>query len=59
MRALAILSLALLIVQGVPAESKQPVIVDIHAPRAAIRETLLKHVPVGSTMAYVTGFISK
>src|SRR6516225_9505579 len=59
MRAVAILFLALLIVQVVPAESKRPVIVDIHAPRAAIRELLLKHTPVGSSMAYVTGFISK
>ena len=59
MRTLAILSLALLIVQGVPAESKRPVIVDIHAPRAAIRETLLKHTPVGSSMADVMRFISK
>ena len=49
----------MLIVQVVPAESKRPVIVDIHAPRAAIRETLLKHTPVNSSMAYVTGFISK
>jgi hypothetical protein len=58
-RALAILFLALLIVQILPAESKRPVIVDIHAPRAAIREILLKHTPVGSSMASVTGFISK
>jgi hypothetical protein len=59
MRALAILFLALLIVQVAPAESKRPIIVDIHAPRAAIREILLKHTPVGSSMADVTGFISK
>ena len=59
MRALAILFLALLIVQAAPAEGNRPVIVNIHAPRAAIREMLLKHTPVGSSIAYVTGFISK
>jgi hypothetical protein len=59
MRALAILLLVLLIVQLVPAESRRPVIVDVHAPRATLREILLKHTPVGSSIAYATGFISK
>lgn len=59
MRALPILLLALLIVQLVSAESQRPVIVDVHAPRAAIREILLEHTPVGASMAYVRGFISK
>lgn len=60
MRAWAILALGLLsIVQPASAETKQPhVIVDIHAPRADIRKTLLKHTPVGSSIGTVVDFIS-
>jgi hypothetical protein len=60
MRTWAILPLALLsIAQPTSAETKQPqVIVDIHAPRADIRRTLLKHTPVGSNMGTVVDFIS-
>ncbi|MGC2352975.1 MAG: hypothetical protein WA496_06210 [Candidatus Udaeobacter sp.] len=59
MRTLAIPFLVLLIAHVAPAESKRRVIVDIHAPRAEIRETLLKHTPVGSSIGTVVGFISK
>lgn len=60
MRTWAILSLALLsVAQPASAETKQPhVIVDIHAPRADIRKTLLNHTPVGSSMGTVENFIS-
>jgi hypothetical protein len=56
----AILSLALLsIAQPASAETKQPhVIVDIHAPSADIRKTLLKSTPVGSDIRTVMDFIS-
>ena len=60
MRAWVIFSLTLLsIVQAAWAGTKQPhVIVDIHAPRADIRNTLLTHTPVGSSMGTVVKFIS-
>lgn len=61
MRTWPILSLALLLIaQPAPAETKQPrVIVDVYARRANIRKALLKHTPVGSSIAYVVQFISK
>jgi len=60
MRAWAIFSLTLLsIAQPAWTETKQPhVIIDIHAPRADIRNTLIKHTPVGSSMGTVVDFIS-
>jgi hypothetical protein len=59
-RTWVILSLALLsIAHPASAEMEQPhVIVDIHAPRADIRKTLLKHTPVGSSIGTVVDFIS-
>jgi hypothetical protein len=60
MRALAILSLALWVVaQSAWAEPKQPrIIVDIHASRADIRNTLLTRTPAGSRIGRVINFIS-
>jgi hypothetical protein len=60
MRAPAILLLALLlIVQPAMADTNPPrVIVDIHAPRAAIRAELLQQTPPGSSIEYVVSFIS-
>ena len=60
MRAWAIFSLTLLsIAQPAWTDTKQPhVIIDIHAPSADIRNTLLKHTPVGSHMGTVVSFIS-
>lgn len=61
MRASAFLSLALLlIVQSARADAKQErVIVDPRTPPVEIRQILLKHTPVGSTVDYVVRFISK
>ena len=60
MRAPAILLLALLlIVQPAMADTNPPrVIVDIYAPRAAIRAELLQQTPTGSSIEYVVSFIS-
>ena len=60
MRAWAIFSLTLLsIAQPAWTEAKQRgIVVDIHAPRADIRNTLLMHTPVGSNMGTVVDFIS-
>jgi hypothetical protein len=61
MRVLAIFSLVLLLVSQPllgQAEQRQ-VIVDLYAPRAEIREMLLKHTPVGSSIENVMEFISK
>jgi hypothetical protein len=38
---------------------RRRVIVDLYAPRAEIRETLLKHTPAGSSIENVVEFISK
>lgn len=56
-----ILLLALLVaLQPVLADNLQPrVIIDLHAPHAEIRAALLKYTPTGSSIEYVTGFISK
>jgi hypothetical protein len=61
MRAAVILSWALLlIVQSALADAKQGrVTVDLHTPPAEIRQMLLKHTPVGSSVDYVDRFISK
>jgi hypothetical protein len=61
MRAAVILSWALLlIVQSALADAKQGrVIVDLHTPPAEIRQMLLKHTPVGSSVDYVDRFISE
>jgi hypothetical protein len=61
MRAAVILSWALLlIVQSALADAKQGrVIVDLHTPPPEIRQMLLKHTPVGSSVDYVDRFISK
>jgi|ERR1043166_6999234 hypothetical protein len=60
MRAAVILSWALLlIVQCALADAKPGrVIVDLHAPSAEIRQMLLKHTPVGSSVDSVARFIS-
>jgi len=61
MRAAVILFwVLLLIVQSALADAKQGrVIVDLHTPPAEIRQMLLKHTPVGSSVDYVDRFISK
>lgn len=49
-----------LVVEQHPESAKQrQVIVDLYAPRAEIREMLLKHTPIGSSIEYVVEFISK
>ena len=59
MRASALLLLLLLIVQPALADTNPPqVIVDIYAPRAAIRAQLLQQTPPNSTIEYVINFIS-
>jgi hypothetical protein len=60
MRAWAIFSLTLLsIAEPAWTEIKQPhVVIDIHATRADIRNTLIKHTPVGSSMGTVVEFVS-
>ena len=61
MRASAIFSWALLLIApSALADANQGrVIVDLHAQPAEIREMLLKHTPVGSSVDYVVRFISK
>ena len=55
----SILGLILLVVSAALADKNPPpVIIDIHAPRAAIRAELLQQTPPGSTIEYVNSFVS-
>lgn len=55
----AILPLVLVVSAAALADTNQPrVIVDIYAPRAAIRAQLLQQTPPGSSIEYVISFIS-
>jgi hypothetical protein len=59
MRFLAILSLLLWASGAALADTSPPrVIVDLYAPRAAIRAELLQQTPPGSSIEYVISFIS-
>jgi hypothetical protein len=59
MRFLAIFSVLLFCADAAPAHTKPPrVIINLDAPRAAIRAALLQQTPRGSSIEYVTGFIS-
>ncbi len=54
-----ILCLILLVVSAALADTNpSPVIINIHAPRAAIRTELLQQTPPGSSIEYVNSFVS-
>jgi hypothetical protein len=59
MRFLTILSVLLFCADAAPADTKPPrVIINLDAPRSAIRAALMEQTPLGSSFEYVTGFIS-